>query len=191
MNKNALPNCRGNEQNSEACSDNSLTSEGNLASRSPSTWQIGSDSETDEINRNEDESGDFCESNKCSEMTEFVDCQSLSTHARLVQRRHTLQAKRNSSFESCAPGRETHLGGNGAPLRVGLHSSVTRSASFDQNSRCGGYGWLLLKVMLVKIPAMLFSESLASTGSTCTESIAESHFSVARMLVGYFSKFLN
>lgn len=185
MKKNALPNCRGNEQNSETCSDSSLTSEGNLASRSPSTWQIGSDSETDEINRNEDESGDLnCESNKCSEMTEFVDCQSLSTHARLFQRRHTLQAKRNSSFEGCAPpGCETQLGGNGAPLRIGLHSSVTRSASFDQNSRCGGYGWLLLKVILVKIPAMLFSEFLAS--STFTESIVESHFSVARML-GYF-----
>lgn len=170
MKKNALPYCRGNEQDQETCSDNSLTSEGNLASLATLTWRIGSDSETDEINRNEDESGNFCESNKCSEMTEsmFVEVPSLSTHAKLVQRRHTLHAKRNSSFEGCAPGRKTHLGSNGASVPISLHSSVTRSASFDQNSRCGGYRWLLLKVILVKIPAMHFSVFHAS--STCTES---------------------
>lgn len=147
MEKSSLPNCNADKEKLKTCNLALLDITDRLAGRPSASRQIRPDTDRKEIN--EGESGGNHESNICSRMTEntLADSQYLSTHARLVQRRHTLP--RNPLLHEYADNHNMDLGCNRASLPTTMCNSAARRASFGQGASCGSCGWLLLKVSVI------------------------------------------
>lgn len=152
-----------NGESGRACDSGNVTPVTSLIGLS-SRWRLGSDSEMEEVNENEEESEhcgvEFLPRKPSEDLSDSPqESEVEAPKLKLPSRRHTLQSLRVASMDvpSCYDGgsvpaspRISICCGRPSIAAILQHKFVTRSASFDQGCKSETHGgWISLKVNVV------------------------------------------